>query len=426
MSGEAQNGKSAVPRPTRGRALEEDVPYGVRIAAEWAWRSGVILLAAGILIWLLSQVSFLIIPVLLAALFTALLNPLVGWLSRHRLPRGLAVAITLLTLVAVIALTLTFVGKQATVGFRQLWGQALEGLKQVQTWLQDGPLHITTAQMDSYLDSLTTTIQGQSSTILTGALSVGSGAGHIAAGLLLTVFILIFFLLEGRQIWGFLTRLFPRKARAAIDGAGKKAWTSVGSYVKIQVFVAAVDAIGIGAGAAIIGVPLALPLGLAVFLGSFIPVVGALVTGAVAVLLALVANGLVNAVIMLAIVLAVQQLESHVLQPLVMGKAVSLHPVGVILAVAAGSFLAGIPGALFAVPILAALNSAIRYIAARGWDNDPAVAAADGTTAVASAPAGDAESGSTSSSSTERPAPQSGPETQEQPNNSKEAASDDH
>ncbi|MFP5313311.1 MAG: AI-2E family transporter, partial [Actinomycetes bacterium] len=181
---------------------------------------------------------------------------------------------------------------------------------------------------------------------------------------------LIFFLLEGDRIWAFLVRMLPRKARAATFGAGRKGWASMVSYARIQMFVAAVDALGIGVGAAIIGVPLALPLSVLVFLGSFIPVVGALVTGVVAVLLALVANGPVNALIMLAIVLLVQQLEGHILQPLVMGKAVSLHPVAVILSVAAGSYLAGIPGALFSVPILAVANSAVRYIAARTWEHE--------------------------------------------------------
>jgi putative heme transporter len=141
-------------------------------------------------------------------------------------------------------------------------------------------------------------------------------------------------------------------------------------------FVAFVDAVGIGVGAAILGVPLALPLGVLVFLGSFIPIVGALVTGAVAVLLALVANGWVNALIMLGVVLLVQQLESHILPPLVMGKAVALHPVAVILVVAAGSYLAGIPGALFSVPILAVANSSIRYIAGRTWEHDGVLATA--------------------------------------------------
>jgi predicted PurR-regulated permease PerM len=156
------------------------------------------------------------------------------------------------------------------------------------------------------------------------------------------------------------------------------------SYARIQMFVAFVDAVGIGVGAAIIGVPLALPLAVLVFIGSFIPVVGALVTGAIAVLLALVANGPVNALIMLGIVLLVQQLESHILQPLVMGKAVALHPVAVILSVAAGSYLAGIPGALFSVPILAVANSAIRYIAARTWEHE-LVPAAAGTADLGSA-----------------------------------------
>jgi predicted PurR-regulated permease PerM len=158
------------------------------------------------------------------------------------------------------------------------------------------------------------------------------------------------------------------------------------SYARIQMFVAAVDAIGIGVGAAIIGVPLALPLGVLVFLGSFIPVVGALLTGIIAVLLALVANGPVNALIMLAIVLLVQQLEGHILQPLVMGKAVSLHPVAVILSVAAGSYLAGIPGALFSVPILAVANSAIRYIAARTWEHEQVLAAPGGPLAAGAGP----------------------------------------
>ena len=192
--------------------------------------------------------------------------------------------------------------------------------------------------------------------------------------MVLALFILIFFLLEGDRIWAFLVRLLPRKARAATFGAGRRGWTSMVSYARIQMFVAFVDAVGIGVGAAIIGVPLALPLSVLVFIGSFIPVVGALVTGAIAVLLALVANGPVNALIMLAIVLLVQQLESHILQPLVMGKAVALHPVAVILAVAAGSYLAGIPGALFSVPILAVANSAIRYIAARTWEHEQVLA----------------------------------------------------
>jgi putative heme transporter len=352
------------------RELDRDIPYGVRIAASWAWRVGLILLVGGALVWLLSRISFLLIPVMVAALLAGLLSPVVGWLKEHRLPSGLAVAITVLGFIGLIAGSLALVGRQLVAGFGALWSEALTGVKQIQDWLADGPLHVTADQMDQYLKEATAALQNNTSSIVSGALSFGSTAGHFAAGLILALFILIFFLLEGDRIWAFLVRLLPRKARAATFGAGRKGWASMVSYARIQMFVAFVDAVGIGVGAAIIGVPLALPLSVLVFIGSFIPIVGALVTGAIAVLLALVANGPINALIMLGIVLLVQQLESHILQPLVMGKAVALHPVAVILSVAAGSYLAGIPGALFSVPILAVANTAIRYIAARTWEHE--------------------------------------------------------
>lgn len=363
-------------RVVTDRELEQDIPYSVRIAASWAWRIGLILVVGGALIWLLSRISFIIIPVMVAALLAGLLSPVTGWLRRRRLPNGAAVAITILGFLGLISGALALVGRQLASGFGQLWTQALTGLQQIQSWLADGPLHLTADQMDQYVQDATTALQNNSSSILTGALSFGSSAGHFAAGLLLSLFILIFFLLEGGRIWAFLVRLLPKKAQAATDGAGRRGWTSMVNYSRVQMFVAFVDAVGIGAGAAIIGVPLALPLAVMVFLGSFIPVVGALVTGVVAVLLALVANGPVNALIMLAIVLAVQQLESHVLQPLVMGKAVALHPVAVILSVAAGAYLAGIPGALFSVPVLAVANTGIRYIAGRTWEHEQVLAPA--------------------------------------------------
>lgn len=373
--GAATAASASGPKVWTDAELDQDIPYGVRIAASWSWRLGLILLVAAALIWLMGRISFLIIPVMVAALLAGLLSPVVKWLKSVRLPTGAAVAVTVLAFLGLIAGSLALVGRQLASGFGELWTQALAGVQQVQTWLADGPLHLTADQIDKYLQEGTAALQNNSSSILSGALSFGSTAGHFAAGLVLALFILIFFLLEGDRIWSFLVSLLPRKARTATYGAGRRGWTSMVSYVRIQMFVAFVDAVGIGVGAAIIGVPLALPLGVLVFIGSFIPVVGALVTGAIAVLLALVANGPVNALIMLAIVLAVQQLESHILQPLVMGKAVSLHPVAVILSVAAGSYLAGIPGALFSVPILAVANSAIRYIAGRTWEHDQGLAA---------------------------------------------------
>lgn len=355
-------------RPTRP-VSDADLPFALRIAAAWSWRTAIILVVAWAIAWALAQLSFLVIPVMVAALLAGLLRPVVAWLQRLRVPRGLAVAITELGFIALVAGLLTLVGRQISVGFAQLWDEALTGLTEVQKWLAEGPLQLTSAQLETYISDAQHVLQSNQGTLLNGVLSVSSSAGHFITGSLIALFVLIFFLLEGERIWAFLIRMLPRQARRAADGAGRRGWTSLVSYVRVQVLVAAVDAVGIGVGAAILGVPLALPLGILVFVASFIPVVGALVSGAVAVLLALVSNGLVNAVIMLAIVLAVQQLESHVLQPLIMGRAVSLHPVAVILAVAAGSYIAGIAGALFAVPTLAVTNSAVRYIAARSWEN---------------------------------------------------------
>ncbi|WP_050070227.1 AI-2E family transporter [Arthrobacter alpinus] len=349
------------------------VPFGMRVAGAWAWRLAIVLIVTAMLIWLLSKVTILLIPIMVAAILASLLRPLVKGMKKIGMPQGLSVAIAEVGLVVVVIGALFLVGRQMVVGFSDLSKQAITGLIQIQDWLTSGPLGLSNDEITKYLDEALATLQNNTNVILSSALGVGTSVTHFAVGVLLTLFILLFFLLEGQDIWSFIVKFFPRRARPAVDGAGRRGWTSLGNYARVQVLVAAVDAIGIGAGAAIIQVPLALPLSVLVFVGSFIPVVGALVTGAVAVLLALVANGWVNALIMLGIVLLVQQLESHLLQPFIMGRAVSLHPVAVILAVAAGSGVAGILGALFAVPLLAVANSFVRYVSDRGWEHDPAL-----------------------------------------------------
>ncbi|WP_264668986.1 AI-2E family transporter [Arthrobacter sp. VKM Ac-2550] len=378
---------AAGPRAGTGaHHVREDVPYALRISAAWAWRLGLIIVVVGVLIWLLSYISLIIIPLMVAALLAGLLQPVVRFLHKAKVPGGLAVAITILGFLGLMGGALSLVGRQLFFGFRELWDQALEGVRQIQGWLTDGPLALTSAQLNDYINELLDQLQNNSSAILSSALSVGSTAGHLVTGLLLAIFALIFFLLDGERIWTFVVGLLPKRARAASNGAGRKGWHSLVQYIRVQVFVAFVDAVGIGAGAAIIGVPLALPLSVLVFIGSFIPIVGALVTGFVAVLLALVANGWVNALIMLAIVLGVQQLESHVLQPVIMGKAVSLHPLAVVIAVAGGTMVAGIPGALFAVPLLAIVNTVVKYIAARDWEHDSALVGQGPSEPLAEAP----------------------------------------
>jgi predicted PurR-regulated permease PerM len=349
----------------------EDMPYAVRMAAAWAWRFLILVAALGVLVWALSKISLLVIPVLVSALLAGLLSPVVNALnSRLAVPRGLAVGITLIGFFALVTAGLSLAGQRLTAGLNALWTQALAGIEQVQNWLFNGPLKLTNDDLQSVLDDTLAQLRGNATNILSEAISWTSAIGQILTGTLLAIFALIFLLLDGRKIGLFLINLLPRRARPAMDGALTRGWASLVSYVRVQMVVAMIDAIGIGLGAFFLGVPLAMPLGVLVFIGSFIPIVGALITGALAVLLALVANGWINALIMLAVVLLVQQAESNILQPLIMGKAVSLHPLAVVLAVAGGTMLAGIPGALFAVPLLAVLNAVIRYLSHRSWETD--------------------------------------------------------
>lgn len=369
-------GKSAEkPAELRAEVVDfksaEDMPYAVRLAASWAWRFLIIVAALGVLVWALSKVSLLVIPVLVAALLSGLLSPVVNALNRKlAVPRGLAVGITLIGFLVLVIAGLSLAGQRLSAGFTALWSQALYGIEQVQDWLFNGPLKLTNDDLQGVLDDALAQLRGNATNILSEAISWTSFIGQFLTGTLLALFVLIFLLLDGRKIGLFLVNLLPRRARPAMDGALTRGWASLVSYVRVQMLVAFIDAIGIGFGAFILGVPLAMPLGVLVFIGSFIPVVGALITGALAVLLALVANGWVNALIMLAVVLLVQQAESNVLQPLIMGKAVSLHPLAVVLAVAGGTMLAGIPGALFAVPLLAVLNAVVKYLSGRAWESD--------------------------------------------------------
>ncbi|PQZ98340.1 AI-2E family transporter [Arthrobacter sp. MYb211] len=352
----------------------DDMPYGVRLAAWWSWRFLVVAAAVGAIVWLLSQLSLLLIPVMIAALISGLLSPIVNVLNRKlAVPRGLAVGFTVLGFLALVVSGLSMAGQRLSAGFAALWNQSIAGLEQVQDWLFNGPLQLTNDDLQNVIDDALGQLRSNATNILSEAISWGSALGQIVTGVLLALFTLIFLLLDGRKIGLFLINLLPLRARPAMDGAMSRGWFSLVRYVRVQLLVAFIDAVGIGFGAFFLGVPLAMPLGVIVFVGSFIPIIGALVTGALAVLLALVANGWINALIMLGVVLLVQQAESNILQPLIMGKAVSLHPLAVVLAVAGGAMVAGIPGALFAVPIMAVLNSVVKYLARRGWDDDPFV-----------------------------------------------------
>jgi predicted PurR-regulated permease PerM len=342
----------------------------MRLAAAWSWR---LLLVGGVIavvVFLVIQLRLIVIPMLVAVLIGALLVPFSQFLQRHRWPKWLAVAVAMLSTLAVVGGLLTLGISQIVRGSDELAAQSLVAWDDFRLWLLEGPFHITEAQLNAFVDQAIASAQQDSGILLSGALSLGSSLGHFLAGMLLALFATLFILIDGRGIWRWIVGVFPRRARAAVDGAGIAGWATLQNFVKVQIFVAAIDAIGIGLGAFFLGVPLAIPIAILVFLGSFIPIVGAVVTGALAVFVALVYNGPVIALVMLGIVLLVQQVEGHVLQPLVMGTAVKVHPLGVVVAVATGSLLAGIPGALFAVPVAAVVNVMIVYISGGSWKDD--------------------------------------------------------
>jgi len=367
--------KSAPPPAPAPRAIDS-VPVGLQIAGAWAWR---ILLIAGVValfVWLIITFRIIVVPMMVAVLLAALLVPLVDFLTRHRWPRWLAIVVAEVGTLGIVIGLVVLIVTQIRSGWPDLQAQTLARYEDLKVFLLESPLHITESQLGEWVAQGVEQVQRDSEFLVSGALSVGSSAGHFLAGLLLTLFATLFILIDGRGLFGWFVRLFPRKARLAVGGAGRAGWITLTTFVKVQIFVAAVDAVGIGLGAYILGLfyggfPLVIPIAIAVFLGSFIPFVGAVVTGALAVFVALIYLGPIPALIMLGIVLLVQQIEGHVLQPLVMGTAVKVHPLAVVLAVASGAMLAGIPGALFAVPVVATLNVMVGYIARGDWRIDP-------------------------------------------------------
>jgi predicted PurR-regulated permease PerM len=354
--------------PSVDSVADESVTPLVRKTAAWAWRLLVIFASIVAVLWVIKQLELIVVPVALATILAALLLPVVDFLDRRGAPRGGAVALVLLGGIATVGGILTFVVTQFIEGAPALVEQVSTSIKGVGDWLTTGPLHVNQQQIDAARKSAIEALQNNQEKLTSGALSTAGTVTEIVTGALLVLFTLIFVLHGGRNIYGFVTKVFPENVRERVRDAGRAGFRSLIGYVRATFLVALVDAVGIGTGLAIMGIPLALPLASLVFLGAFIPLVGAVIAGFFAVVVALIAKGWIFALITLGLIIAVQQLEGHVLQPLVMGRAVSIHPLAVVLAIAGGGVLAGIVGALLAVPTVAFLNSAVRVLLAR----DPA------------------------------------------------------
>ncbi|MCI7512761.1 AI-2E family transporter [Schaalia hyovaginalis] len=367
-----------------GDPLDEDrdaansVPWSLRVAAALSWRAMVVAAAAAGIIWGAMRLSVIVMPVAIALLLAVLLEPLVGWLTRRcRFPRTLSAALGLLVMIAVVVVALSQAGNEIFQQLPGLFTKASAGVNELMKWIEKGPLKLDMTVVNQALSSIQAEItqwaQANSSTLATSALSVTSSVVSILSSTLIMLFCLFFFLKEGRTIWLWVVRLFPAPARRPLHESAIRGWVTLGSYVRTQIQVAAIDAVGIGLGAFFLGLPMVLPIIVVVFFASFVPIVGALLSGAIAVLVALVDQGVTAGVIMLVVILAVQQLESNILQPFLMSHAVSLHPMAVLLVVAAAGSVAGIPGAVFGVPVAAFVNATFLYL--HGYDPMPELAA---------------------------------------------------
>jgi predicted PurR-regulated permease PerM len=338
-----------------------ETPHVLRFAAAWSWRLLLVVAAVWVFLQLFSILSVVVVPVIIGLLLCAVLSPMVDRLTGWGWPRGLATAVTILTGIALVVALVALVAQQFTSGFADLRDQFDRSLGELERYLAD--LGLERAQLQDFFDRVREGVGSGSNNLGGTVVKTATTAGHLLAGLFIVLFTTIFFTYDGRNIWHWMVRLFPDRARDRVHGSGTRAWAVLTSYVRATVVIAAVDALGIAIVALVLGLPLVVPLAVLVFLGAFIPVVGATISGIAAVAVALVSEGPVQALIMLGGVIGVQQLEGHVLQPFLMGRVVRVHPVAVVIVIAIGGLVAGIFGALIAVPLTAIINTVATYLA---------------------------------------------------------------
>lgn len=369
--GDVQRADAALPEPAKSAPPEappprpqpaDAVPWAVRVAAAWSWRIVLIGVVVTGLLYLLARFRLVTLPVFVALLLTALMQPAVHGVTRLRVPRVLATAVVFVLGIAAVGGVFYGIVELVLAGLNDLARAVTTGIEQIRRWLVTGPLP-TVAPLEDLTNRAQRWIQQNTQRISQGALTTASVLTQLLAGLLLTLVVTFFFLYDGRRIWGWVVRLFPRSVEDRIDGAGRQAWNTLAGYVQGTVVVALFDSVLITAVLFFVGLPVSLmvPLGVLVFFGAFVPLLGALVTGFLAVIATLVTQGLIAALIVLGGVIAVQQIEGNLLQPLVLGRMVQLHPLAVLLTVTAGAIIAGIAGAIVAVPVAAVINTTTAY-----------------------------------------------------------------
>ncbi|MGN6599020.1 MAG: AI-2E family transporter [Actinomycetes bacterium] len=356
-------------RPPQTRAGRrqpgEAVSWSLRVAGEWSLRF-LLLVGALFVLWrLLDAVGLVTISLVVALLVTALLQPAVAALQHRGTPTPLAVVAVFILGIASLGLIGWFVVTQVSSNFSTLAGQVVDAENAIREWLVSGPLHISEKQLDAIGNDIVKAINDNRQRIASGVFTTASTAIEAISGLLLVLVSIFFLLRDGSTVWRWVVQLFPLSARGDVHVAGRLAWRTLSGYVRGVVLVACADAVTVTIVLLIVRIPLAIALGVLIFVGAFVPLIGLLVTGTLCVLVALVSHGVGAAlVVAIAIILAVQA-EGQLLHPFVMSRAVRVHPLAVVISVTAGTIVAGIFGALIAVPVVAVANTIGGYFAGR-------------------------------------------------------------
>lgn len=384
----------------------DPVPAWLRTSAAVGWRLLVVAVGAALALSIFARLYLATAPVVIALFLATLAVPAARWMQRVGLPRTSAAAVTVVGGVVVIAGLIGVAIPLFVSQMGQLGQQVQQGWESILQWLQGSPLPVSADQLRQLVDRAAQEARDNAGRILTGAFTGLALVGEIMTILVLSLIVLFFFVKDSEPITGWILRQVPDGRRATVQRGAERAWATLTGYMRGVVIVAAVDAIAVGLGLVLIGVPLVLPLMLLTFFGGFIPIVGAFAAGLVAVLVALVSGGPVDALLVLILFVAVQQIEGNFLQPVVMGRAVQLHPVVILLALTAGATIAGIAGAFLAVPVTAVLAAVGNEVRSGGDhdDSDPSSQRATGDAASAQPdmdvteprPAGDAEDGASS------------------------------
>lgn len=348
----------------------------LQAAAGWSWRIVVIGLAMTLLGMLARKLELVVIPLFTALLFAALLAPVTNRLERLRIPRAVAAIVTVLLAIAVLGGIGAFVANRATAGYPQLVDQVGHLVDHTQSWLRTGPLHLKPS--GDLGRGISNALQSRKGQVASGVLSAGRTIADVVTDVILTLFLTLFMLYDGPKIWAWLTGLVADSHREQTDRVGERMWRTLSGYVTGTFIVAFFHGAVMGVTLAILGVPLVAPLAVLVFIGGFIPLIGAVVFGGLAVLVTLVTNGTTAALVVLIVLVVGNQIESHVLQPFVVGRHVSLHPMAIAVTLTSGAILAGLPGAIFAVPLVAAVNAAaVELRPPRTTDRRPSAAAVE-------------------------------------------------